>query len=308
MILTIILLIIGFVLLTKGADYFVEGSSALALKFKIPSIIVGLTVVAMGTSAPEAAVSINSALKGVEGIAIGNVIGSNIANILLILGVSSIIYKLMLQKNTIKYEIPFVIFISILLCLYGFIFHEVTRLAALSFVILFVLFLFYLLKIAKNVEKPDENAAKLGVFKIALFIIGGLAALIYGRELTINSATTIAKALHISDRIIGLTIVAAGTSLPELVVCVNAAIKKQSDLCIGNIVGSNIFNILFVLGLAGLIKPMVFQDSFMTDGIAAIVAAILLFIYTFKTKTLTRWQGLTFVILYIGYIVYLIVK
>lgn len=308
MILSIILLILGFFLLTKGADYFVEGASALALKFKIPSIIIGLTIVAMGTSAPEAAISINSALKGIEGIAIGNIIGSNIANIFLILGISSLIYNLTLQKNTIKFEMPFVFFITLLLGFYGFFFGEISRLAALSFIVLFVLFLIYLLKIAKNIEELDEDAKNLGIFKIILFIFGGLLALFYGSEFTINSAVDIAHALNISDRIIGLTIVAFGTSLPELVVCINAALKKESDLCIGNIIGSNIFNILFVLGLAGIIHPITYKANFLSDNILALIAVLMLFIYTFKSKQLNKWQGLSFVLIYLGYVVYLVVR
>lgn len=308
MIISLILLAIGFVLLTKGADYFIEGASAVAFKFKIPSIIIGLTIVAMGTSAPEAAVSIASALKGANGVAIGNVLGSNIANIFLILGITASICALTIQKNTIKYEIPFVSFITILLCVFGYYFGAVNRLCALILLILFVLFLFYLYKIAHNIEEPDEEASKLSGIKIVLFLIGGLFALVWGSDLTVNSAIDIAHRLNISDRIIGLTIVAFGTSLPELATCIIAARKKQADIAIGNIIGSNIFNILFVLGIAGIIYPIQFAKEFLFDGMIALFAAILLFVATCKTKLLSRFWGILFLVLYLIYIGYLIIK
>lgn len=308
MLISIILLIIGFVILSKGADYFVDGAVALAQKYNVPSIIIGLTVVAMGTSAPEASVSINSALKGAAGVAIGNVIGSNIANIFLILGITSVICALTIQKNTIKYEIPFVGFITILLCLMGFYFHSVTRLCAAVFVLLFILFLFYLYKISKDSSDEEICDKKFSIFKIIIFIIGGLIALILGSDLTVNSAINIAHLLNISDRIIGLTIVSIGTSLPELITCIVAALKKQSDIAIGNIIGSNIFNILFVLGLTGLIIPVPFNNSFLFDGIISLAAAVILFIYTFKNKKLTRIQGVSFLVFYLLYLGYIILR
>lgn len=308
MIISLILLAIGFVLLTKGADYFIEGASAVAFKFKIPSIIIGLTIVAMGTSAPEAAVSIASALKGANGVAIGNVLGSNIANIFLILGITASICALTIQKNTIKYEIPFVAFITILLCVFGYIFGEVNRICALILLVLFVLFLLYLYKIAKNIEEPSKEASNLSSFKIILFLIGGLLALVYGSDLTVNSAIDIAHRLNISDRIIGLTVVAFGTSLPELATCIIAARKKQADIAIGNIIGSNIFNILFVLGIAGIIYPIQFAKEFLFDGMIALFAIVLLFVATCKTKLLSRFWGILFLVLYLIYIGYLIIK
>jgi len=301
-------LILGFTFLAKGADYFVEGASAIALRFKIPAIIIGLTIVAMGTSAPEAFVSINSAIKGIDGVAIGNVLGSNIMNIFLILGVTSMICALPIQKNTMKYEIPFVAFITILLCAMGYYFQSVTRICAVVLSIIFAFFLFYLFKIAKNVEEVDENAAKLSGIKTILYVVGGLAGLCYGSDWTVNASIDIAHRLNISDRIIGLTIVAIGTSLPELVTCIIAAMKKQTDIAIGNIVGSNIFNILFVLGISGVIMPIKFNKAFLFDGAIALLAVILLFLLTLKTKVLTKLSGLTFVIIYIIYLTYLIIK
>ncbi len=308
MLISLLLLIVGFVLLVKGADFFVDGASALALKLKIPQIIIGLTIVAMGTSAPEAGVSIASAIKGIEGIAIGNVIGSNIANVFLILGVTALITSLPIQKNTIKYEIPFTIFISALTLLMGLHFHFITRLCAIVFIVLFVIFLLYLLKISNNVEEVDENVSKLSAIRVIIYIIGGIAALIYGSNLTVNSAIDIAHAIGVSDRIIGLTLVAIGTSLPELVTCVIAGIKKQADLAIGNIIGSNIFNILFVLGLTGIIKPIKFESAFLYDGIIMLGAILLLFIYTFKKQRLSRIQGASFLLFYITYMIFTVVK
>ncbi len=308
MLLSIVLLIIGFILLTKGADYFIEGACAVAFKFKIPSIIIGLTIVAMGTSAPEASVSINSALKGANGVAIGNVMGSNICNIFLILGITALICALPIQKNTIKYEIPFLGFITIVLCAMGYYFGAVTRLCALIFVVLFVVFLLYLLKISKNIEEVDPNTQKLSAPRTIIYIIGGLCALCYGSDFTVNSAIDIAHRLNISDRIIGLTIVAFGTSLPELVTCAIAACKKQTDIAIGNIIGSNIFNILFVLGLSGIITPIPFNKAFLFDGAIAFFAVLLLFLFTFKTKMLNKLNGGIFVLIYLVYLGYLITK
>lgn len=223
MILNILLLITGFVILIKGSDFFIEGASSLALKAKIPPIIIGLSVVAMGTSAPEAAISIASGIKGATGILVGNILGSNIANILLVLGLSSLFYDLAIQKNTSRFEIPFVIFITLLMCGLGYFFGEISRLGALILIILFVLFLFYLFKMTNNINAPDDSQKKLSTIKIILYILGGLTALIYGSNIAVNSAVNIAQILNVSDRIIGLTIVAIGTSLPEAVVCVNAA-------------------------------------------------------------------------------------
>ena len=308
MLLSLLILIVGLVFLSKGADYFIEGASSLAEKFKIPSIIIGLTIVAMGTSAPEACVSINSALKGINGVAIGNAIGSNIANILLILGITAAICTLKLKRNTVKYEIPFVIFITILFCFMGYYFGEINRICATILLILFMLFFAYLFKSAKENNSAEEETKKLSTFKIILFIIGGLAALVYGSDLTVNSSINIAHILNISDRIIGLTIVAIGTSLPELVTSIIAALKKQPDIAIGNIVGSSIFNILFVLGITAVIKPIPFNNEFLFDGTVAIIAAILLFLCTIRDRALTRIEGIFFFAVYLIYLTYLIIK
>jgi len=294
------------VLLTRGADYFVDGASALADRFHIPPIVIGLTVVAMGTSAPEAFISITSAAQGSNAIAIGNVIGSNIANIFLILGITSIIYNLSIQQNTMKYEIPFVAFITVLLCWMGLTYGMVSRGCAIGLLVFFVLFLVYLYIISKKDKKTDVDIKKISGTKIVLYIIGGLAALVLGSDLTVDSATQIARYLGVSERIIGLTIVAFGTSVPELVTCVVAALKKQSDIAIGNIIGSNIFNILFVLGIAGIISPIPFDNIFIFDDIFALFAVVMLLFFTYKTKKLGRIAGIFFVLCYAIYLVILI--
>lgn len=307
MLINILLLVLGFVLLVRGADAFVDGSVAIARRWHIPEIVIGLTIVAMGTSAPEAAVSIASAFKGANGVAIGNVLGSNIANIFLILGVTATITALSVVKNTIRYEIPFVGFITLLLMWMGAQYGMVSHIGAAILCVLFVAFLVYLYFISNGAPSDDMPAVKqMSIAKILLYIIGGVVALVLGGNLTVNSAVEIAGALGVSDRIIGLTIIAVGTSLPELVTCVIAATKGQSDIAIGNIVGSNIFNILFVLGIAGLIHSIPFDSAFLIDGGFAMFAVILLFMATARTGKLSRPMGVLFVALYAFYIMYTI--
>ncbi len=306
MLLDLILLIVGFVLLIKGADYFVDGASSLATRMCIPPIIIGLTVVAMGTSAPEAAVSISSALHGSNAIAIGNILGSNIANIFFILGVTAMITTLVVQKNTVRYEIPFVALITILLCYMGWSYGMISRMGAGCLLGLFAAFLIYLYFISRNTECDIDTPKALSATKIVLFIVLGLIALVWGSNLTVESAVSIARYIGVSERVIGLTIIAIGTSLPELVTSVIAARKGESDIAIGNIVGSNIFNILFVLGIAGIILPIPFNPAFLFDGLIAILAVVLLFLFTCGKKCLTRWPGMLFVLIYIGYLIWLI--
>ena len=306
MIISIVLLILGFAMLSKGADVLVDGASAMARKFNIPEIVIGLTIVACGTSAPEAAVSISSVIGGATGVGIGNILGSNIANILLILGASALIANLYVQKNTILYEIPFVAFISLLLMFMGWQYGMVSRLGALVLCVLFLMFLGYLFVISKNQKTEDIEPEKMSYGKMILFIVLGIAALVLGAKLTVDSAVKIAQILHVNERIIGLTVVAFGTSLPELVTCIAAAIKKHSDIVIGNIVGSNIFNILFVLGITGLIQPIPFESSFLIDSAWGIVATVLLWIFVVNNSKLTRGKGLVFLAMYVIYVISLI--
>ena len=259
----LVLLVVGFVLLIKGADYFVEGASKIADKLGIPQLVIGLTIVAFGTSAPEAAISISSAIKGNTGIAIGNIIGSNIMNILLILGITSCITVLKVAKSTVYYEIPFVIFITTVLVVIGGTQGKLGFISGIILWALFILFFVYLIKMAKSgksdgiVEEGEAyDGKKDSMIKLIFITLAGMAAIVIGSDLTVDGATEIAKILGISDRIIGLTIVAFGTSLPELITSVTAGIKGKADIAIGNIVGSNIFNILFVLGTTSLIKSV----------------------------------------------------
>lgn len=313
LLLQIILLIVGFVMLIKGADWFVEGASKIAGKFGIPQIVIGLTIVAMGTSAPEAAVSITAALKGSAEITIGNVVGSNILNILLILGITSVITSLAVKKNTLNIEIPFVIVVSAVLAFMGLKDGYISRIDGAVLWIIFITFLgylFYLSKKGVDTETDDVPELEEGdtVLKmLALIIIGG-ALIIFGSDVTVDAATEIARAFGWSERLIGLTIVAFGTSLPELITSVTAGIKGKADIAVGNIVGSNIFNILFVVGTTALITPVVYASGFFIDSIVCIATAILLFVCVFlgKNKKLTRTGGVVMLISFVVYFVYLL--
>lgn len=297
---------VGFVLLAKGAGLLVDGSSAIARKLNIPEIIIGLTIVACGTSAPEAAVSISSVLHGAAGVGVGNVLGSNVVNIFLILGISALITNLYIQKNTAHYEIPFVVFVSVLLMFMGWCYGTIYRGGALILFALFLAFLVYLFGLAKKQKNDMPETKNMSSIKMILFVILGITALVFGAKLTVDSAVNIAHALNISERVIGLTVIAFGTSLPELVTCVVAAIKKRSDIVVGNIIGSNIFNVLFVLGLAGLISPIPFEHAFLLDAVWGIIAAILLWIFFVNDRKLSRSEGFVFLILYTLYILSLI--
>lgn len=307
MLLNIFLLVLGFVLLTRGADVFVDGAAAISRRLHIPEIVIGLTVVAMGTSAPEAAVSILGNLHGAAGISVGNIIGSNIANILLILGVAACVSTLKLTRNTVRYEIPFVILITALLGFMGFQYGEIGRVSAAVLLALFVLFLAYSFVVSKS-DVSDEVAESKSGFHIFVMIVAGLVALIFGSDMIINSATEIARYLGVPGRIIGLTIVAFGTSLPELSTCIVAAIKKKSDLVVGNIIGSNIFNILFVLGVAGMVGTIPFDYNFISDAIIATLVACVLWIVSVRNHKIGRWSGILFVVLYVVYIAHLVLN
>lgn len=283
----------GTVLLVKGADWFVSGASELASKLGIPPLIIGLTVVAMGTSMPEAAVSISAVIKGNADITIGNVVGSNILNILIILGLSAVITPLIVEKSTIKYELPFLVGISILLMAQGYDGH-IGFADGIIQVILFGTYLFYLLMSAKKKDSGHEeevNSHNRKLWQIILICIFGLAMTVAGSSMAVDAACGIAEKLGISERFIGLTIVALGTSLPELVTSVTAARKGESDIAVGNIVGSNIFNILFVVGISALINPVAFAEGFRFDSAVSAAAALLLILFCAKGKKLKRWHG-----------------
>lgn len=310
-----VLLVVGFILLIKGADWFVEGAAKIADKFGIPQIVIGLTIVAMGTSLPEAAVSISAALKNTienpsAAIAIGNIVGSNILNIFLILGLTAVIRAIPVQKSTIYYEIPFVIGITVVLFGIGYFDGTVGRIDGIVLWVLFILYWLYLLYSSKKghslVEEEANNAKNDKIWKLLLMVLIGMAMIVIGSDVTVDAATKLAEIFGMSERLIGLTIVAFGTSLPELITSVTAAVKGKADIAVGNIVGSNIFNILFVIGTAALITDIPYANTFKIDSIVCIASAIVLLICVLPKKKLTRTGGAVLLAGYIGYFVYLI--
>lgn len=306
-IIQIAILIVGFVMLVKGSDWFVDGVSGIAERFGIPQLVIGLTIVAMGTSAPEAAVSITAALKGNAGITIGNIVGSNILNILIILGITGVITTVAVSLSTLKYEIPYLIGITIVLMFMGITGKSINRIEGVILWLLFIVYLGYLFIMAKKGRcEVDEEKKNEGMVKMAVASVLGGVLIIWGSSLTVDSASYIAKVFGMSDRFIGLTIVALGTSLPELFTSVTAAIKGKADIAIGNIVGSNIFNILFVIGTTSLITPVVFEPKFVIDTIISALAAVLLIVSVVRTKSLRRPWGVIMLAGYAAYFVYLV--
>ncbi len=317
--LTYILFIVGFVFLIKGADFLVDGSASIAKKLKISSIVIGLTIVAFGTSAPELIVNIFASAQGSSEIAIGNILGSNISNILLILGISAIIYPLAAKRSTVLKEIPLSLLAILVLgfvandvLIDGALFSGITRIDGLVLLSFFVIFLYYSFGIAKQ-ENGDSNndQEEIKVFKnykSILFIFLGLIGLAIGGKWIVDGAIKIAQIFNVSESLIGLTVVAIGTSLPELATSAVAAYKKQADIAIGNIVGSNIFNIFWILGLSSIINPLPFSISSNFDILMTIFASLILFFVMFvgKKHIIQRWQGILMVLLYIGYILFLV--
>lgn len=305
-ILQLFILIFGFLLLVKGADFFVDGSSKIAKKFGIPELIIGLTIVAMGTSAPETAVSIAAALKGTADISIGNVVGSNILNILIILGLSATIRAIKVGKTTIKYEIPFMIAISALLLLLG-LDGTIDFKDGIILWLLFIAYLTYLIIMAKKDKQKKEKKSKVILWQAILTTLVGLALIIVGSDISVDAASKIARYAGLSERFIGLTIVALGTSLPELITSVTAAFKGNNDIAIGNIVGSNIFNILFVIGTSSLILPITFASTFKIDSLVMIGAALLLFICSLRKQKLDRFSGILMLLSYALYFILVLI-
>ena len=296
----IILLVLGFILLLKGADWFVDGASSIASRFGIPQLIIGLTIVAMGTSLPEAFVSITAALKSNAAITIGNVVGSNILNVGIILGITALIRPLHIQNSTIKYEMPFMILVTLVLILLG-INTTISRLDGMIMWLFFLGYLYYIFKMSKN--QMEETEIKQ---TNSLFIPLGLVCLMVGSNFAVDAATNIAISLGVSQRFIGLTIVALGTSLPELVTSVTAAKKGNADIAIGNIIGSNIFNILFVVGSSALITPVPFESHFIIDSFVAILIGLVLYLCTKKTRVLNKKAGILLLVTYSIYFIYLL--
>ena len=314
---TYIILLIGFLFLIKGADCFVEGSSSIAKRFNIPSLIIGLTIVAFGTSAPEAAVSITAAIGGQNEMAIANVVGSNIFNILLVVGVTAMIRPIYVQKSTILKEFPFLLLSSIVLAILaydvkfqGYNENILTRSDGLIFIALFIIFIYYLVDMAinSNDETNEENYKIMSLSKSILLSIGGLLGIIIGGKFVVNSASDIAISLGMSENLVGLTIVAVGTSLPELATSIVAAKKGESDIAIGNAVGSNIFNILFVLGVSSCISNVPVQLEAFTDMFVMIVSTLIVYILAISNRKISKVEGMIINLLYISYFIFIIYR
>ena len=304
-----VLLLVGFVFLIKGADYFVEGSSSIARKFKISPMIIGLTIVAMGTSMPELSVSVTSSLIGQNDMSLANVVGSNIFNVLMVLGVSSLIMNLPIEKDSIKFDIPFLIGIGILLLLMLL----DLKLGILEGIILISIFAFYLWRTLKPMlKKKDkdtkENEENKSMFKMIAISLVGIIGIIIGGNMVVDNASKIAEIFGMSQNLIGLTIVAVGTSLPEFVTSIMAIKKGENEIAIGNVVGSNIFNILFILGVSSVVNPLMVNIVGLIDVLFMIASSVLLYLFVRKNKNLNRYQGITFILLYVGYIIYTIIR
>lgn len=302
------ILLVGFLLLVKGADWFVEGAAGIAKKLGIPQLIIGLTIVAMGTSMPEAAVSITAALQENAGITIGNIVGSNILNILIILGVTALITNVAIQKSTLYYEIPYMIAITIVLMIFGITGGKITFIEGIILWLLFIVFLGYLFVMSKKGNSQENEEVKdIPVWKCILFMVVGGVMVVKGSDFAVSGASAIARFFGMSERFIGLTIVAFGTSLPELVTSVTAAKKGNAGIAIGNIVGSNIFNILFVIGTTALICMVPFESKFIIDTIIAIASGAVLWLGTYKNRELRKPCGIVMLLGYAAYFIYLCV-
>ena len=314
MIVNIILLIVGFIILIKGADIFVDGAKSIAGNFKVSKMLIGLTIVAFGTSAPEFAVSVKSIISGSGDIVLGNVIGSNILNILLILGVSALFHSLSVKNNTVKKEIPFIILIT---CAFSALMldsifdkgeaNAFLRGDGVVLLMFFAVFVYYLISMARNKIDAEEDEEYLPMLKAVLFTIGGIIAIVLGSNSVVDAASYIAAHLGVSQKLISLTIIALGTSLPELVTSVTATRKGEYDIAIGNVVGSNIFNIGMVIGVPvsifGAIRTVTFNY---VDIIVMIVAAILLFLFCFKDHKIDKKEGIMFLLVFVIYYTYVI--
>ena len=308
-IIQIVLLLVGFVFLIKGSDFFVDGASSIASLLKIPTIIVGLTIVAIGTSAPEAAVSITSAITGNNAIAVSNVIGSNLFNILLIIGLCATLKELPIEKKLLSVDLPILICVTLLVSAFILIGWDIGRVEGIILLVILIIYLTYLVKSAKKsdasefVEKP-----KLGLAKSIIFIIIGFIGIVLGGNFVVDSASNIALAVGMSETLVGLTIVAIGTSLPELVTSVTALRKGENDLVIGNVIGSNIFNILFVLGASSALSPITLSSSMIIDIALMIFVTILCYIFARTQDKFDKKEGILLMLLFVAYMAFAIMR
>lgn len=310
MILTYVLLVVGFVLLIKGADFFVEGSASVAKKLKVPTMIIGLTIVAMGTSAPECAVSISASIKGSNAMAISNVVGSNIFNLMVVCGFCALFTPLVVHVKTLKQEFPFSILAAVVMLALGYIGMILGRIDGVILLVLFAFFLFWMVKSAlkaraNNEVMEEEDVKELGNIQCVIYIIAGLIAIVIGGDVVVDAATEIARNFGLSENLIGLTIVAFGTSLPELVTSIVAAKKGEVDMALGNVIGSNIFNILLVGGIAAAVSPMVFLMENVIDIVILTAMSVVVLGFASSKKKIGRAEGVFMLLIYAAYIVYI---
>ena len=306
MLINIVLLVMGIVMVLKGADWLTDGAVNIASRFGVSQMVIGLTIVAMGTSMPELCVSMVSALKGTPDLAVGNVVGSNTLNTLLIVGCSALVAPIMVKRSSVRRDIPFAVLASLLMlifCLDG----GIDRLDAALLFILFAVFMFVTVKYGKN-EGTETKATAAPIGKATLLLVVGLVCLILGSNLFVDNASFIASTLGVSDAVIGLTIVAGGTSLPELATSMVSAKKGNSDIAIGNVIGSNVFNILMIIGVTGLVKPMHIKGITSLDLIVMLASMLLLWFFCRTTYKVKRWEGAVLAISYIAYIAWLIAQ
>lgn len=318
---TYVLLIVGFVLLIKGADFFVEGSSGVAKKLKVPALIIGMTIVAMGTSLPECAVSVAASIAGNNELAVSNVVGSNIFNLMVVCGACALFCPLVVKVNILKKEFPFSILMAALLLVLGYIGMIVGRVDGVILLVIFTIFLVWMVLSALKARKAERSAEleaevqaaeadikEIPVWLCLIYIVGGAIAIAGGGKLVVDSASAIALAFGLSQNLVGLTIVAMGTSLPELVTSIVAARKDEVDMALGNVIGSNIFNILFVLGIAATISPVAFIMENVIDIIILTAMSVVVLGFAWSKKTIGRWEGLFMLMVYAGYMVYICVR
>ncbi|MDD7281417.1 MAG: calcium/sodium antiporter [Erysipelotrichaceae bacterium] len=304
-----LLLILGFVLLIKGADFFVDGASSVAKKLRVPSIIIGFTIVAMGTSLPECAVSVTASLANNNALAISNVVGSNIFNLMVVCGCASLFAPLAISKSTLKKEFPFSVLCALLLLLFGYTGASLSRMEGIIFLVIFACYILWMIYSAlKSRQENEEEIESLPTWKCIVFIVGGAIAIKYGGDFVVNGASFIASKMGLSQNLIGLTIVALGTSLPELVTSVVAARKDEVDMALGNAIGSNIFNILLVLGVAGAISPVAFIMENMVDIILLMIMCIIVWIMAWTKQSINKKEGLFMILIYVVYLVYICMR
>lgn len=317
----VFVLIIGFVLLIKGADFFVEGASSVAKMLKVPSLIIGMTIVAMGTSLPETSVSIAASMNNQNTLAVSNVVGSNIFNLMVVLGVCAVITELKVSKDVLKRDYPFSVLCAILLLVAGVIGMTLGRMDGTIFLVIFAVFIFYLIKSALDARKSGEISEKeremneemeemedLPVWKCILYIVGGAIAIKYGGDWVVDSASVIATSFGISATLVGLTICSVGTSLPELVTSIVAAKKNELDMAVGNVVGSNVFNILMVLGIAATVSPIAFLTENIIDIVVLLVFSLITWVLCVTQKKLSKKEGILMLVLYTIYLVYICIR